>query len=348
MPYYEAFWNCGMLDRVAVSITAPREGKRSEWGDWFKPSFVAAEPAEKVLDCFEKNAEHTYYGGLAVPLFWPNLGPDVFSAFLGVKMNYSEDSGDTSWADWTHPHLDSYEKTEDLRISDENPFYKKNMELIRLAADKGKGRYLTGATDMHAGFDSLAVLRGGPDKAVLDLLDNPDGVKKAMRVLHKAWRKVYEDYYSIVKDIQPGTSTWMPIFAPGRMYAVQNDFSCLVSPAMYREFLLEELVSEIESLDYSIYHLDGKEALQHLDILLEIPGLNGIQWVPGARFSDSGIAKWLPLYKRIQEKKKSIVVYPKIDEINLVLENLKPEGLLISTDAGSEQEAEAVLKKLGW
>ncbi len=99
---------------------------------------------------------------------------------------------------------------------------------------------------------------------------------------------------------------------------------------------------------YSIYHLDGPQALQHLDILLDIPKLNAIQWVSGARADKESISRYLPLYKKIQEKKKSIVVYPKIEEVDIVLENLKPEGLLISLGCTSEEQAKEVMKKLGW
>jgi len=265
-----------------------------------------------------------------------------------VEMNYSEDSDSTSWADWHSCFLKDYSCISDLHISDENPLYRKNLELTGLAAKRGKGRYIVGNTDLHAGFDSIAVLRGGPDKAAVDLIENPEGVQKAMKVLFKAWKQVWDDYYCAVKDIQSGTSSWISIWAPGKMYPVQNDFSCLVSPSMYREFFLDELLAEIEYLDYSIYHLDGPEALQHLDILLDIPKLNAIQWVIGARSTSEGIGQWIPLYKKIQEKKKSIVVYPKVEEIDLVVENLKPEGLLISTGCTSEEEAKAVMKKLGW
>ena len=111
---------------------------------------------------------------------------------------------------------------------------------------------------------------------------------------------------------------------------------------------MDEILSEIEYLDYSIYHLDGVEALQHLDLLLEIPKLNAIQWVSGARFEKESISRWFPLYQKIQAKKKSIIVYPKVEEIPLVLKNLKPEGLLIQVGCSSEDEARAVMARLGW
>ncbi|HOL22518.1 MAG TPA: hypothetical protein PLQ41_06675 [bacterium] len=345
-PYYEAFWNCEVLDRIAVMVTAPK--KKNLENQWGIPRFVATQPSEVIIDSFERYAKDVFFGGLAVPYFWPNFGPDVFSAFLGAELHYSEKSDITSWADWKNPVLSDYNNLELLTISDDNPVYKKYISILKLAVEKGKGRYLVGITDIHAGFDSLCVLRGGPDRGCMDLIEYPEDVKKAMKVLFKAWKKVYDDYWSIVKDAQKGSTTWISIWAPGKMFPVQNDLSCLVSPAFYREFFLEELLWEIEYLDYSIYHLDGVEALQHLDILLDIPKLNAIQWVSGAKFSKESIERWIPLYKRIQAKKKAIVVYPRIEEIDTVLENLRPEGLLIAAGCRNQEEAEAVLKKLGW
>jgi len=336
-PYYRAFWQGEVLDRVAIAITAPRdailpspsssplEGEGGVRGNWSEPKVVLNETPERILDYFEATCKNTFYGGLSVPFFWPNLGPDVFSAFLGADLKLSEDSKSTSWVNWSKV-ISNYQDLTRLEIKDDNPFYRKTLDLTRYAVERGKGKYLVGFTDLHGGFDALSVLRGGPEKASVDLIENPEGVKSAMRKLYQAWQKVYDDSYRIIKDNQPGTICWISIWAPGKVYSVQNDFSCLVSAKMYREFFLEELLSEINYLDYSIYHLDGVEALQHLDILLEIPKLNAIQWVSGAKFEKAGIEKWIPL----------------------VLENLKPEGLLIQTSCSNEGEARDILAKLGW
>ena len=349
-PYFQAFWNGEVLDRVALSVTAPRKVRvvSESAGDWSNPKKVFQEKPERILDYFEDYCRNTFFGGLAVPSFWPNFGPDVFSAFLGAELKFSEDSESTSWIDWSQNFLKKYQDLSCLRIEDSNFFYQKNLELTRQAIKRGQGKFLVGPTDLHGGFDSLAVLRGGPDKAAMDLIENPAGVKEAMRLLYWVWQEIYDDYYRLVKDNQPGTNSWMSIWAPGKSYPVQNDFSCLVSAKMYREFFLEELLSEIEYLDYSIYHLDGVEALQHLDILLEIPKLNAIQWVSGARFEKEGISRWFPLYQKIQAKKKSIIVYPTVEEIPLVLKNLKPEGLFIQVACSGEDEARTVMAQLGW
>ncbi len=39
--YYETFWNCGVLDRVAVSVTVARAGCPPLEYRWSKPTFLA-------------------------------------------------------------------------------------------------------------------------------------------------------------------------------------------------------------------------------------------------------------------------------------------------------------------
>jgi len=350
-PYFQAFWNCEVLDRVALSVTAPRKVQVHPElaGNWSNPKKVFQEEPERILDYFEDYCRNTFFGGLAAPFFYPNFGPDVFSVFLGTELNFSDDSNSTSWIDWSQNILKDYKNLSCLEIKDSNPVYRKNLELTRRAVERGRGKFLVAPTDLHGGFDSLAVLRGGPDKAALDLIESPEGVKEAMKLLYRAWQKVYDDYYQIVNKAQDGTGcSWMGLWASGKSYPVQNDFSCLVSAGTYREFFLEELLNEITHLDYSIYHLDGVESLQHLDLLLEIPKLNAIQWVRGARFEKESISRWFPLYRKIQAKKKSIIVYPAAEEVPLVLENLKPEGLFIQVGCSNEDEARAVMARLGW
>jgi len=343
-PYVEAFWQCRVLDRVACSVTAPCGTGPAQW--WGEPRFVAEAPPEQILDAFEEYCRATFFGGVAVPCFYPNFGPDVFSVLLGADLRFSSAVG-TSWSDWSQVVLTDYDGAMPA-LQENHPVRLKLRELTRQAVERGRGRYVVGITDLHGGFDALAVLRGGPDRAAMDLIEYPDGVLRALDALFEVWRELYEEYYAAVKDAQEGTSSWIGIWAPGRMFPLQNDFSCLVSPAMYRRFFLGELLREIECLDSSVYHLDGVEALQHLEILLDIPRLNAIQWVCGARYQQEGIARWFPLYRRIQERRKAIVVYPTVQEIPLVLENLKPEGLLIAVACATVSEAQSVLKMLGW
>jgi len=176
-PYYRAFWQGEVLDRVAIAITAPRdailpspsssplEGEGGVRGNWSEPKVVLNETPERILDYFEATCKNTFYGGLSVPFFWPNLGPDVFSAFLGADLKLSEDSKSTSWVNWSKV-ISNYQDLTRLEIKDDNPFYRKTLDLTRYAVERGKGKYLVGFTDLHGGFDALSVLRGGAGKGI--------------------------------------------------------------------------------------------------------------------------------------------------------------------------------------
>ena len=318
---------------------------------------------EKTIRNAEKTLEATFYGGVAFPCYWPNFGTDVFSAYMGADMEFlpifppvitgpaaiEEGVNPVSWAKWNNPILKDYSDLSIIQVKEDNIYWQKTKEFVSSALERSQGNYIVGSTDIHPSMDSLAVLRGSPQQLCLDLLDNPERVKKTIKLLWETWLKVYEEsYYNIVAKRQEGTSAWINLWAPGKFYPVENDLSVMISPSMYEEFFLEELVNEINYLDYSIYHLDGPDALPHLDMILEISRLNAVQWVPGAAENKEGVAKWIPIYRKIQAKQKAIIVYCRPQEVNLLLENLAPEGLMISISCSSEKQAEELLSEKGW
>jgi len=361
--YYKAWWNCEVLDKVPIWVAAPRDDPQSREilsGSAIEVRREEAFDKEKVIGCAEKILRATFYGGVAFPCYWPNFGTDVFSAYLGAEIEFSpvflpayaalhpKGGVPVSWARWNNPILKDYSDLSMIQIREDNFYWQKTKEFISCALERSQGNYFVGLTDIHPSIDSLAVLRGSPQQVCLDLVDDPEGVKRAMKLLWKAWHKVYEETYRITTEHQEGSSTWINLWFPKKGYPVENDLSCLISTSMYQEFFLEELVSEINYLDYSIYHLDGPDALKHLDIILEIPCLNAVQWVPGARMAQEGVARWISVYRKIQDKGKAIIVYCKPDEVDFVLDSLAPEGLMIATQCSSEKEARRLLSRKGW
>jgi len=94
-------------------------------------------------------------------------------------------------------------------------------------------------------------------------------------------------------------------------------------------------------------HLDGPQALRYLDILLDIPEIHAIQWVPGARqehWADS-----IEVYQRIQNRGKALQILsvPAADLCHL-FEALRPEGVWISSISGitDQEQAKSALKKI--
>jgi len=87
----------------------------------------------------------------------------------------------------------------------------------------------------------------------------------------------------------------------------QCDVSCMISPGMFNDFERPCLAREIEGLDASIYHLDGPEALQHLESLCGIVRLDMIQWMPGEGYYDND---WSALNAKIDARGKGQIFQP--------------------------------------
>jgi hypothetical protein len=75
---------------------------------------------------------------------------------------------------------------------------------------------------------------------------------------------------------------------------------------MAEELIDSTILTEMASLERSIFHLDGPDALQHLPWLLSLPQLNAVQWVFGA--GNGPAARWLDVYRRCLDAGKSVQV----------------------------------------
>jgi hypothetical protein len=154
----------------------------------------------------------------------------------------------------------------------------------------------------------------------------------------------YEVYFDIVEpDVFGSSSGWLPAWWPGRANVIQCDYIALISTEMVEEFFIESIFAEARWLDRAIFHLDGPDALRHLDLLLTITEIQAIQWVPGA--GALPMTRWIPLLKHIQAEGRSLHLSVWPHEIRTLLEELKPEGLMLSTSVGSEAEARDLLDK---
>jgi hypothetical protein len=123
---------------------------------------------------------------------------------------------------------------------------------------------------------------------------------------------------------------------------LQSDFSCMISPQMFREHFLPFIEEQTRMVCRTVYHLDGPGAIKHMDALLELPHLDGIQWVPGA--GAAPMSEWVPLLRRIQEGGKLVHASCGLEEVETLVRELEPEGLFISTSAPSPEEADDLLR----
>jgi hypothetical protein len=332
---WRAFWAHEIIDRPAVWITAPKDGVEPVPA----PSYLDGWDGdyEAAAERYWAHAQTVWYGGESLPAMPCDFGPDQMASFLGAELVRSPDSPDTTWA---VPFVERWEDVLPLRINEDAPRWQGLQEFMRTAASVGEGRFLVRHIDMHPNIDLLEAIRGGV-ALCMDLVDRPETIHQAMRDVRALYPIVY-DRLREAGNMRLGTTSWLPFYCEGRFQAMQCDFSCMVSPAMFREFVLPALEEEAAFLDHAVYHLDGPDALVHLPDLLAIPGLDGIQWVPGAGRGEQ--MDWTDLYKRIQKAGKVQPIGGSIEALKQFHRDIGPEGILYITSASSQKEGEEFLE----
>ncbi len=338
---YDAFWEREIIDRPPVSIILPVDNPQllppkkyaSQKERWLDVEYRAKEMAISL--------ENRHYYGDALPIAWPNMGPEIFSAWSGCDYHFGET---TTWSD---PCIDDWEKDTDQTVFNaEHPLFKTTMKFTEKLLELGKDRFIVGLTDFHPGGDHLAALRD-PQQLAIDMIENLEYVKRKLEESQKEFFEVYDIFYQKLRAAGMPITSWTPLIHDGRYYIPSNDFSCMVSEDMFNEVFLPGIVEECNFYERSIYHLDGPGALRHLDSLLSIEKLDAVQWVPGA--GNEGFERWLNVYQKIQKAGKAMqIVSIDIDELSSLFNNLNPEGIFISHINGIDnyKDAEKVLQRL--
>lgn len=333
----DACWERAIIDRPVVAMTVPKE----------PPEYAIREPrdypslrnhwldTERVVNEAVAAVRNTHYFGDALPFAWPNLGPEVFSAFFGCEMEFGES---TTWA---IPCLHDWADAERFRFSRENVDWRKLEEMTDALLEAGKGLFYTGLSDIHPGGDAIAAFRD-PQQLNMDLLEHPDEVRDLLAYVNRVYFEVLEFYFAKLESHRQAITTWPGIVSSKRWMVPSNDFSCMISKAMFDEFFLPGIREECRRLEASVYHLDGPDALRHLDSILEIPELNMLQWVYGA--GNGRASDWIPVYQRCQDAGKGVQLFLEPDELPVTMEHLRPEGVWMAVTVPDCEAAEQVLK----
>ena len=273
-----------------------------------------------------------------------DLGPGSLALFLGSQPGFSEDTV------WYHPCIEkdpAPEKLPPLRFDENNHWWKITGDILRRCAETAQGKYLVTCPDLVENMDTLSSLRGA-QTLCFDLIERPEWVEQKIREINDVWFAAYQRIYDLIK-LDDGSSAFgaFYLWGPGKVAKVQCDASAMFSPKMYRRFVAPALTAQCEWLDQSLYHLDGTQALIHLEALLEIAPLDAIEWTPQAGIETGGNQRWHDLYRRILAAGKSVqVVNVEPDEVVPLLDAIGNRGVYLLIQFKNEQEVEQVLKRV--
>lgn len=339
---YEAFWERKNEKRPILNIAYKKAGA--------VPYRLPVNPEEKYLEvgyrynAFKHDMENTGYLAEGIPMCFTNFGPGCLAACIGGSFQLARDS---VWFD-TVQLVEDWEKPPVIALNEQSVMWQKILEAQGLYASDPDVHF--SITDLGGIMDVVASLRG-TENLLYDLYDYPEEVRKFTVEVKREWFKALDKQLAIVADANQPYNNWMNIPSSKPWYPIQCDFCYMISPEHFEEFVLPDVVDQVNYLDRSIYHLDGPGELPHVDMLLDIPNLTGIQWTSGDGNAPLTDEKWYGLYRKIQDKKKNLVLLGAITENDLagaerLIKSIDSTGVYISIACSSKEKAEEILEKI--
>jgi hypothetical protein len=322
---FEAWWHQDMIDRplfLGAANTDPARPitRRLE---------LLNNPAA-WLDAKLEDLRQVHRVGDKLPYIRTDFGPVFLGAMLGGTLEFGSDTA------WTQAFInDDWSNAPDWHLDSSNQWWKSLRELTALAAQDGAGRYLVCTPDLGASADVLLNLRGS-SALCLDAIAQPDTVRDAIDGIYPAWREAFTTLYRIALGHGAGLIHWLEIWS-NRPYLVPAcDFNFLIGPEQFNAICLPDVARQSATIGRAVFHLDGPGAARHIDALLEVPDIQAIQFTPGEG-SPSALA-WVPMFKKIQERGKSLYVFCPADEVLEFSAALDPKGLAIVPGGGLKPE----------
>lgn len=265
-----------------------------------------------MIERLDYELSKTEFMGDAFPyLSMDCFGPSCVSGFCGAKLQNS--TGNV----WFTPEKSLEISDIHVKYDPENVCVQRIKSLYRAGQERWGSNVLMAMPDL-GGIQDIAAIFANTNNLLAALIEEPEEVIRLQSEIYQALWEAYGDLNSVLQPVNPGYSDWGGLYSQTPSYIIQDDFAFMISPEMYEEFAFDDVRRQCQNLSHTIYHLDGPGNLRHLDLLLQIPELSAIQWVPGA--GQPSAANWMDTYDKIYKAGKGIEVIGDLDDFAAVCE----------------------------
>lgn len=242
----------------------------------FSNSWDPAICPRQFIEAAHYELSATRWYGEAFPFVQTDpFGPGVMAAFLGCTPQNAPNTV------WFHPPKKDIPIEElHFEYDENNPYLRRVLDFYEAAMEKWRGQVVVSMVDLGGPLDVLACFRG-TQNLLLDFYDAPEEVMRCTRELQQLWFAYFSKINQIMAPEAQGYSHWYSIYNEKPSYILQSDLSYMISKDMFDQFALPELSAAAGQLYQATYHMDGVGQINHLDSLLAMDHVKGIQWVPG-------------------------------------------------------------------
>jgi len=332
-----AFWEHELIDRPCVQVYVDPPWIPAAAADLAELGVSATDYWTRP-DSFFQVERHRYrrrqFLGDALPVLYPNWAG--VPQMMGAQVVYDAETL------WVHAPAETPGEVSGSGLRVDAPEVDDLVGWLSHCAEQGAGECFVGFPAMGNAGDHLAQVLDYQNLC-LALYDDPEGVLRLEAAITQLWKGVYDRAFTAINGHMAGSCGWLPAWHPRRSALIEFDFAAMISPDQFRLFL-PHLIERAEYVERSIYHVDGPDALIHLDTILAQPEFDAIQWEPGA--GGGGLLEWLPVLHRIQAAGKCLYVgYHgwRPDEVLQAFRELDPAGVILPVQTHSADEAQRFL-----
>lgn len=271
------------------------------------PALAIADTRDKYRNAARMDARYRHFCETheflaeSFPNINADFGPGSMAGYLGSEIIFNDDTV------WFEHCVEDWEDCPPLQFDPANKWWQEHFALVKELVGLSGGDYAVGLPDIIENFDILASLRGAQE-FVYDLVDDEEMVKRRLDEVDSAYFAYYDRFQELVQYDGGTCYTVFQIWGPGRTAKIQCDFSAMISPDMFREYVQGSLRRQAKRLDNVLYHLDGPDAIRHLDAVMEIDEIDALQWTSGDYGPDGTQGQWYPIYDKARAAGKSIWV----------------------------------------
>ena len=331
---YQAFWQKDVSDRPPIRVRYPIPGQSDE--EWCQ----AFQAPETYFDYHDNVLRHRLdLHDDAVPTAAIDMAPGMWGGVMGCQVHFGHG---TSWSEHELTDWADMDRFLDVKADESNPWVKRMLDMVEYFIQKSEGKCLVGMPLPMGPGDMVTALRG-PTPICMDLYQSPQLVQILLEACTKLWIEFFQLMFDRIPAYKGGYADDYDIWTPGRTSYFANDVTSMISGQLYQEIFFKHDCKVVESLETPWMHIHSEQA-RLIPEFVKLPGLIAIQVVNDypAGPTLKGI---VPQLKLVQKDHCLILRKYPMNELDEILSELSPEGLLIDTQCDSKDEARTTLQK---
>ncbi len=212
---------------------------------------------DAILSCYLSEMDQGLYGGL--------FGGDV--RFLCDPQ--------TGWiSSMVSPLLDNWSQFDRLSFSTDHPWFDRYVNQLETYTQAARGKYGIAHMILINGLNFAFELVGAT-QTYMDLIENPEMIRKAIALAHQVNLKVHKTFFEKVPLIEGGTCSFHAQWLPGQIISESLDPFHMTSVDYFEKWGREPVEKIFAEFDGGVIHIHGNG--RHLmEAASSIKGLKSI------------------------------------------------------------------------